>query len=71
MSKTKRIAPSDDLARKAWDEIMRIASDHALISAAYSGTAVLVMPADQREHGMRERILEAHCMIETPFPGRV
>ncbi len=51
-------APSDAAAEAAWEEIMAIASRHALILEAYGGVATLALPRAQREvPGLRERVL--------------
>jgi hypothetical protein len=52
-------APSDADAEKAWDRIMRIAEQHALVVQAYGGVATLAIPAEQRKAGIREQTLRA------------
>jgi len=55
--------PSDEQCAQAWDEIMRIAREHAMIAQAYGGVAVLMVPSEQREEeGLRERVLKTHMM---------
>lgn len=61
----KQPAPTDEACAEAWSRIMRIAEDHALIVAAYGGTATLAMPEEQRRAGVREQTLRAHTMRET------
>ena len=51
--------PTDKQAEKAWNEIMKIASENALIVQAFSGTATLALPAEQRKAGIRERVLRS------------
>ena len=41
---TKRPARPDQECLKAWDQIMAIARDHALIVSAYGGVATLAIP---------------------------
>ena len=57
----KKKAPSDQEAAKAWKKIMAIAEAHALICQAYSGTATLAMPDEQRKAGIRENVLQMGC----------
>lgn len=59
-----RQAPSDAVCTKAWEQIMEIASSHALIVQAYGGVATLALPADQRKAGIREQVLAAQVMRE-------
>jgi len=59
-----RPAPTDEDAGKAWDAIMRIAEPAGLIVQAYGGVATLAMPQDQRESGLRQRVLNAACLSE-------
>lgn len=52
-------APDDEAAGRAWDQIMRLAQDHALIVQAYGGVATLAIPREQRAvEGLRERVLK-------------
>lgn len=61
-----RTAPPDKAALKAYAQIMKLAEAHALISQAYGGVAVIVIPSEQRKvKGMRQRILMAHELNET------
>ena len=50
-------APTDKQAEQAWTQIMAIAERNALIVQAYSGTATLAVPVEQRKAGIRERVL--------------
>lgn len=60
---TQGPAPSDEQCAQAWDEIMRIACEHAMIVQAFGGVAVLMVPREQREEeGLRERVLKTHMM---------
>jgi len=61
---TKKPAPPDHKANKAWDAIMRIARDHCLIVSAYGGVATLATPEAQRSHGVRAQVLRAHGRTE-------
>jgi hypothetical protein len=54
-----RTAPPDAESNKAWDQIMKIAQQHALIVSAYGGVATLACPEDQRKAGVRETVLDA------------
>ena len=67
MRTTKRsgVARPDQECLEAWDRIMAIARDHALIVSAYGGTAALATPARQREYEVRETVLRAHDLEET------
>ena len=57
-------APPDSEAEKAWDQIMEIAREHCLVVQGGGGTVVLATPEIQRENGVRERTLRAHCRTE-------
>lgn len=59
------VAPTDAQASAAWDRIMQIAREHALVIDAAVGVARLATPEAQREAGIRDRILLTHCMVET------
>lgn len=61
-----KIAPSDEAAALAWDRIMRIAEEHALIVQAGGGVATLAVPEEQRKAALRERCLRAAGMVEAP-----
>ena len=61
---TRAQAPSDTTAAKAWDTIMRMARDNALICQAAGGVATLAIPTAQREAGIREKVLAMHMMVE-------
>lgn len=61
----RKPAPSDAECSKAWERIMKEATDHCLIVQAYGGTATLAMPEEQRRAGIRERVLRAHDRTET------
>lgn len=50
-------APNDEAAESAWDSIMDIAEKHALIVSAYGGVATLAIPSEQRNAGIREKVL--------------
>lgn len=63
-------APDDKKAHAAWERIMQIAAEHALIVQAYGGVATLAIPEEQRKAGIREQVLrtglheleaEEHC----------
>lgn len=55
------VRPDKDCG-KAWDRIMAIARDHALVVNAAGGVAILAMPDEQRKAGLRGTVLRAHCM---------
>lgn len=59
-------APSDAACAKAWDRIMAIAQEHALVCQAAGGTALLAIPDEQRKAGIRDRVLRIHLMEEEP-----
>ncbi len=60
-----RIAPTDEAAEAAYDEIMKLAEAHALIIGAYGGVATLAIPREQRTRaGLRERVLQAHAFAQ-------
>jgi len=61
---TKKPAPPDAKALKAWDAILRIARDHCLVVSAYGGVATLATPEEQRRHGVRAQVLRAHGRTE-------
>ncbi|MFA4971770.1 MAG: hypothetical protein WC683_04105 [bacterium] len=42
---------------EAWNQIMKIATEHSMIAQAYGGVATLIHPEIQREHGMRAACL--------------
>ena len=69
MATPKQQAPTDAACAKAWAQVMKIATAHALILAAYGGVATLAVPEEQRKAGIRARVLEAHCMEEAPSPS--
>lgn len=56
--------PTDQECHAAWDMIMRIAERHALIVSAGGGVATLACPEEQRNAGVREKVLRAHQMQE-------
>lgn len=57
-------APADTACDEAWDRIMEIARDHALVVQASGGVATLATAHAQREAGLREKVLRMHCMTE-------
>lgn len=59
-----KIAPSDQEADKAWDQIVQLARDHCLVISAYGGATILATPTEQRREGLREKVLRMHCMEE-------
>ncbi len=62
--KAKRSAPSDEKCMKAWEQIMEKATEHCLIVGSYGGTATLALPEEQRNAGIREKVLTAHYRKE-------
>jgi hypothetical protein len=50
-------APADADAEKAWDQIMAIARNNALIVNAYGGVATLALPDEQRKASCRDQCL--------------
>jgi hypothetical protein len=54
-----RPTPTDQAADAAWDKIMAIAEEHALIVQSYGGVATLAVPVEQRKAGIRDRCLRA------------
>ena len=62
-------APSDKDAEQAWDKIMQIAEANALIVQAFSGTATLAIPREQRDANIRERILRVGLWELEPSDG--
>ena len=67
-SKT-RSAPDDKTCDQAWTDIMKIASDHALIFQAYGGTAILASAASQRRSRIRNDMLAKEVMKKNPDPA--
>ena len=57
-------APDDASAGKAWETIMQIARDHALVVSASGGAATLATPEAQRQAGIRGKVLRMHMMNE-------
>ena len=64
-AKRSGVARPDQDCLKAWDQIMVIARDHALIVSAYGGVATLAIPDQQRKGECREEVLRAHDLEET------
>lgn len=53
---------------EAYDEVARIAAEHALIAQGFGGVLTIVHPETQREHG-----IEAKCLYmasQGPWPER-
>lgn len=64
-----RACPSDSDCYNAWNQIASIARDHCLVIQAYGGVMILAMPEDQREEGIRDKVLRMHCAVETETEG--
>ena len=62
-------APDDKTCDQAWTDIMKIASDHALIFQAYGGTAILASAASQRRSRIRNDMLAKEVMKKKPDPA--
>lgn len=61
---TKRKAPSDADADRAYSRVLAEAERFGLIVQAYGGVATIAIPAEQRKAGVRGSVLEAACMVE-------
>ena len=57
MAIARRPAPSDKDSDKAYEQIMKIAEEHALIVQAYGGVATVAVPEEQRRAGIRAKTL--------------
>lgn len=54
---------------EAYDEVVRIARENALIWQAYGGVVVIVHPDTQKEQGIYSQIQWAHGL--GPHPGNI
>lgn len=46
---------------QAYEEVVRLAREHALIYKAVGGVVVVVHPATQKKEGIYEKIQRMHC----------
>jgi len=51
---------------QAYDEVCRIAREHALVFSAYGGVVTIIHPETQREHGLWESIQYMHGLGKHP-----
>ena len=51
-------APPDAAADAAWETIMQLAREHALVAEGYGGAVTLATPRAQREAGLRAKCLK-------------
>jgi cysteine synthase len=57
--------PSEAASDAAWERIMSIAREHALVIGGAGGVVTLATVAVQREEGLRARVLRTHGMDHT------
>ncbi|MEX5450903.1 hypothetical protein [Stutzerimonas stutzeri] len=53
---------------EAYDQVAKIAAEHALIAQGFGGVLTIVHPATQREHGIEEKCLFMAGHIDSPTP---